>query len=352
MSFEIVTSTPLRDVPHDYAPPGSERWFRLTDGPDAGRTLFYYDHVTGSGTPEQTVLFVHGNPECSYTYRHVRDALMQSGRPLRIVAMDHLGFGLSDEATFEMVDMHHAANLRQLVEHLDLRDVTLVIHDWGGPIGIGAFLDEPDRVTALVALNTTVFPMPSEGYTYKNFPFPWLAWCWTPFLIPGRLWGGVASYVVGHAEPQGTVRFLRGLTSHLVRFARRRHAPGSADAVFSEQFRSRANATASKRHVRQTPRWGHGYRYEDPTHGAQDNHAFYRRIQDTVPREWGPAGREIPAAGAFGSWDACGKDEVIAQWQDALPQMTPHTQRFPSNGHFIEEHRGPEIATAILALRG
>ncbi len=350
MPFPIETSTPLRHVPADYAPAGSERWFTLTEGPDAGRRIFYFDHTVGSGDPEQTVLFVHGNPECSYTYRHVWRALLDSGRPLRIIAMDHIGFGLSDQATFEMVDMHHAANLRQLVGHLDLRDVTLVVHDWGGPIGIGAFTDEPDRVAKLVVINTTVFPMPATGFTYKNFPFPWLAWCWTPFLIPGRLWGGVASYVVGHAEPQGTVRFLRGLTAHLVRYGRRRNPPGSPEAVFSEQFRSPANAIASKRHVRQTPRWGHGYRYEDPTHGPQDNHDFYARMQRMVPAKWGPAGRDIPAVGVFGAWDACGKEEVIAQWHAALPQMASRTLRFPDNGHFVEEHRGPEIAAAVLAL--
>jgi pimeloyl-ACP methyl ester carboxylesterase len=78
------------------------------------------------------VVFVHGNPESSYPYRHVRDRLLQARACVRVIGVDHVAFGLSDQATFEMVDMHHARNLTQLVRHLDLRDVTLVVHDWGG----------------------------------------------------------------------------------------------------------------------------------------------------------------------------------------------------------------------------
>lgn len=112
----------------------------------------------------------------------------------RIVAMDHIGFGISDQADFEMVDMHHAANLLQMRRHLDLQDITLVTHDWGGPIGIGALIQEPQRVTAMLAMNTTVFPMPPDGFTYKNYPFPWLPWYLTPHLIPDAPSGGVATF--------------------------------------------------------------------------------------------------------------------------------------------------------------
>lgn len=285
---------------------------------------------------------VHGNPECSYTYRHVVQGLEGSGA--RIVLPDHLGFGLSDQAPFQMIDMHHAANVARLVEALDLRDITLVVHDWGGPIGIGAFLDMPERVSRLVVLNTTIFPMPAEGYTYTRFPFPWLAWSWTPHLIPTALWGGVAAAVVPHAEPQGTLPFLRRMASSLTAYARHDLTPGSPEYVFAEQFRTPANSRASKRHVRQTPVWGHGYSYEEPSRGVVDNTSFYRRMQDELMPAW----RDLPAVGFFGGWDACGKPEVIAQWQAAMPRMSIET--FPDNGHFIEEHRGPEIAEGIRDL--
>ncbi len=351
--MNVATNSPLQDPPSDYCPAGSERWFAIPEGLDAGKTLFYSDHVTlPGGAPKTTVVFVHGNPECSYTYRTIRDALIGSGQPLRLVAMDHIGLGLSDQADFEMVDVHHAANLLQLVRHLDLQDVTLVVHDWGGPIGIGAMLQDPERVAALVVMNSTVFPMPSDGYTYTNFPFPWLPWHLTPKLIPDAAWGGLAAAVVRNAHPQGTLTFLRTVATWLGRHARKNIAKGCPEYVFSQMLRSRANAKSSKRNVRQTPVWGHGYRYTDARHGAQDNHAFYACIQEQISRAWGPSGQNVPACGYFGQWDACGKDSVIAQWQQALPQMTGDTHRFGDIGHFIEEYKGPEIAASILSMQG
>lgn len=69
-------------------------------------------------------------------------------------------------------------------------------------------------------------------------------------------------------------------------------------------------------------------------------------MQAKVPELW----RDLPAAGAFGQWDPCGKDEVIAQWHQALPKMQPATLRLPKVGHFVEEYWGSEIARQILAL--
>ena len=109
-----MSNSPLQDPPADYFPVGSDNWFLIPEGKDAGKQMFYYDYSTAPGQPEAIVVFVHGNPESSYTYRHIRDSLIESGKPLRIIAMDHIGFGLSDQATFEMVEIHHSENLLQL----------------------------------------------------------------------------------------------------------------------------------------------------------------------------------------------------------------------------------------------
>jgi len=352
--IKIESNSPLRVPPDDYCPPDSAHWFELAEGPDTGRKLFYYDHVQNQSEnkdePTATIIFVHGNPESSYTYRHIRDALIASGEALRIVAMDHIGFGLSDQAGFEMVDMHHSTNLLQLVRHLGLRDVTLVVHDWGGPIGIGAFLEDAWRVRNLLVMNTTIFPMPADGITYENYPVPWLPWAKTPALVPDALWGGVAGYVVSHAAPQSTARFLTGVSRYLLLHATRRIPPGSPEYVWAESLRPKINARSSKRMVRHTPVWGHGYTYTDPTHGEQDNHAYYHNMQEKIVSEWGAGGRNIDSCGYFGQWDACGKDSVIAQWQAALPNMRENTHRFPNIGHFIEEYKGPEMAQSILAM--
>ena len=347
--FEIASNTPLRVIPLDYFPEGaveSANWFTLpeTSGYDTGKRLFYYDYQTTDAAPEATIVIVHGNPENSYTFRELRDTLIASGQPMRIVAMDHIGFGLSDQADFEMVDMHHAANLLTLIRHLDLRDVTLVVHDWGGPIGIGTFSQEPDRVRNILVMNTSIFPMPDEGLTYLNHPSEANPWSTLPDQISDEDWGGLAAAIILSAKTDVSI------VQYLLQFRNHRFAEASEEYVFSEQFRSIANARSSKRNVRQTPVWGHGYTYEDSVHGAQDNNDFYDAMQEAVPREWGLAGRNIPAAGHFGAQDPVGKAEVIAQWHEALPRMAEMTFIYPDGGHFIEETRGPEMARSILEM--
>lgn len=184
-------NTPLGSTPVDYLPEGGRaQWLVLPDGPDVGKRLFFYDVVIGEGEPEATLFFVHGNPECSYTYRQTIDQVVaQTDSAVRIIAMDHIGFGLSDQASFEMVDYHHARNVQQLVRYLGVNDITLVIHDWGGAIGIGAFIDTPELVSHLVLMNTTVFPFPMAGTNYTNFPFPGpFGWTRLGHYLPWKLW--------------------------------------------------------------------------------------------------------------------------------------------------------------------
>ena len=264
--------------------------------------------------------------------------------------MDHIGFGLSDQASFEMVEMHHAKNLLQLVQSLNLTRVTLAVHDWGGPIGLGAFIQEPWRVSNLVVMNSTVFPMPSDELTYQNYPLTWLPWCHTPKVVADSLWGGMAAYAVSHGAPQSAVKFLAGAVGSIFRHALKMIKVGTPEYVWSRSLSSKSNARSSKRMVRQTPVWGHGYSYKDKHHGLQDNHSFYEFMQNNILSSWGPSGSNIQASGFFGRWDPCGKDSVITQWQTALPNMKSNTHTFEDVGHFIEEYKGPEIAQAILKM--
>jgi pimeloyl-ACP methyl ester carboxylesterase len=342
-------NTPVRDVPTDYYPPGSEKWFEIPDGPDAGKKMFFMDYCFGGGEPQETVVFAHGNPESSYTWRHVRRYLEhESKKPLRVIAMDHIGFGLSDQADFEMVDMHHAENLGHLINALAPNNVTLVVHDWGGPIGIGAFLEQPERVRKLVVVNSTVFPIPGAGMTYANYPLPSpFAWSDMPNRVPDRLWGAHAAFAI-QAQPEEPLALsLRYLAHQLITFVKR-GGDDPAMAVWLQQFRSRDNVRSSKRMVRQTPVWGHGYRYQDARLGEQDNRAFYRRIQERLPQFWGSGGANIEVRGIWGGWDPLAKPSVIEQWRNALPQIQGHVHVLPGISHFIEEHEPVPIARAIM----
>lgn len=126
--------------------PFRSRWH----GPP-GQRMHYVDE--GRGRP---LLFVHGTPSWSFEWRHAIRAL--SGRH-RCVAPDHLGFGLSDKpATADYRPEAHARRLDTLVEALDLRHAVLVVHDFGGPIGLPLALGSSGRVGAVVLLNTWMWP--------------------------------------------------------------------------------------------------------------------------------------------------------------------------------------------------
>lgn len=344
------SSSPVKAIPDDYVPGGTEyaQWFDLTEGPDTGKKLFFYDVTLGEGRPEQTILFVHGNPECSYTYRRIVSELdSHRDRPIRVVAMDHIGFGLSDQASFEMVDMHHAQNLKQLITHLDLQNISLVIHDWGGPIGVGALIDTPERVTSLTVINTTVFPMPPDGIVYDQFPFPGvLSWNALAHWCPDFIWRFVPPLVVCK-EASSTGQFAKLISTHLFQVLFGQLSP--TQRMYRDMFSTPMNARSSKRNAMQTDVWAHGYSYDQSGMETQSNHSFYKNIQAKIATVWG-ARDDFRACAFFGEWDACGKPSVQHQWQAAFPQLKTNTHSYPHRSHFIEEYEFVDIAKGILSL--
>ena len=119
---------------------------------DAGR-IHYFDE--GPRDASETILMVHGNPTWSYLYRNIATAMIEDGH--RVVALDHLGMGMSDvppTAEFDYRPRSHADNLEDLVVALDLQNVTLVVQDWGGPIGLGMATRQPERISHLLIMNT------------------------------------------------------------------------------------------------------------------------------------------------------------------------------------------------------
>ncbi len=156
----------------------------------AGRQ-HYVDEGTG-----RPVLFVHGNPTWSFYWRRCISDVSAAG--FRSIAVDHLGCGLSDkpqEWSYRLAD--HVQNLERLVESLDLRDITLVVHDWGGAIGLGLATRQPERFRSLVVTNTAAFRAPH---------IPWrIAACRIPGLgaVAVRGFNGFAGAAVYMATEKG-----------------------------------------------------------------------------------------------------------------------------------------------------
>ena len=108
----------------------------------------------GDGPP---VVFLHGEPTWSFLWRRVIPPVRDAG--FRCIAPDLAGFGRSDKPVSQAWYSYdrHTALTASLLDELDLRDATLVVHDWGGPIGLRVAVEQPDRVARLVAMDTGVF---------------------------------------------------------------------------------------------------------------------------------------------------------------------------------------------------
>jgi pimeloyl-ACP methyl ester carboxylesterase len=133
--------------------PFEARWLR------AGELRLHY---VDEGSPaEPAILMVHGNPTWSFMYRRPIADLTARGH--RCVALDHMGFGRSDKPPRLRSYMlqTHIENLGRLIDELDLREIVLVAHDWGGPIGLGALLKRRERLRAALLMNTWAWELPS-----------------------------------------------------------------------------------------------------------------------------------------------------------------------------------------------
>lgn len=118
-----------------------------------GQRYHYLDE--GRGAP---LVMVHGNPTWSFYWRNL--VLGLRGK-FRAVVPDHIGCGLSDKPEqYDYSLARHTANLVELIDKLDLRDATLLAHDWGGAIGLGAVVARPERFKKIVLFNTGAFPPP------------------------------------------------------------------------------------------------------------------------------------------------------------------------------------------------
>ena len=113
---------------------------------ESGR-MHYVDEGKGA-----VFLFVHGTPTWSFLYRRFIKKLSQH---YRCIAIDHLGFGLSESPkSFSGTPQAHANNLSSFIQKLDLKSITLVVHDFGGPIGLATGIQHADRIKQVVLFNS------------------------------------------------------------------------------------------------------------------------------------------------------------------------------------------------------
>ncbi len=133
--------------------PFESRYFKVPDG-----KLHYVDEGAG----EHAVVMVHGNPTWCFAFRHLIKVLSSN---FRCIALDHLGFGLSDKPRDgSYLPKSHAANLELLLDELDISSATLIVEDWGGPIGLSYAIKNSDKINSLVLMNTWLWSVKGDPH--------------------------------------------------------------------------------------------------------------------------------------------------------------------------------------------
>ena len=255
-------------------------------------------HVVDEGAGEP-VLLLHGEPTSSFLWRNVIPPLVAAG--FRAIAPDLIGFGRSDKP--EDIGWYsydrHVASIAQLVEELDLRGLTLVVHDWGGPIGLRVAVEHEPRIARLVILDTGI-GVGAPGET------------WLRFRDAVRKTGGALD--IGRLVAAGTSQGL----SDEVRAA--------YDAPFPTP-ESKAGALAFPELV--------------PTEPEHPNAAAMLRVRDAL-RSWAK-----PALVVWGADDAVLPPSVAERFVELIPGAEGPVL-IEGASHFLQEDRPAELAAAIL----
>jgi haloalkane dehalogenase len=259
-----------------------------------GSRVHYIDE--GSGPP---LILLHGNPTWSFLYRDVIKGLRDR---FRCIAIDYPGFGLSQASPgYGFTPSEHAQVVEQLVTRLDLRNATLMVQDWGGPIGFAVATRHPDRFSAFVVGNTWAWPKSDLGtQAFSRF-------------LGGPIGGWLIlrrNFFVEQIIPAGV---------------RRKKLPGAV----MDAYRGPFPTPESRQPVRVFPR---------EILGSRDFLAEVERGLEAL--------RDRPALLVWGTKDVAFRAPERRRWEQ---QFTDHrTVLLDGAGHYIQEDAADEIVAAII----
>ena len=261
-----------------------------------GHTLSYLDEGEGP-----VVVMLHGNPTWSFYYRNLVQ-LLKSG--YRVIVPDHLGCGLSDKPQDYPYRLeNHIANLEHLLAELNIDKLSLVLHDWGGAIGMGYAARHPQQIQSFVILNTAAFC--SER-------IPWrIRICRTPFL--GAL---LVRGLNGFARPALSMAVSRPLAPEVAR-------------GYIGPYNSWKNRIAVHRFVR-----------DIPLSAKDDSWQTMKEVEEGLNHF-----KKTPMLICWGGRDFCFNDHFYRIWQEKFPQAK--ARYFPEAGHYVLEDAFDEIGPLV-----
>jgi pimeloyl-ACP methyl ester carboxylesterase len=267
---------------------------------DCGGFRYHYidQQPQGGNTTSETILCVHGNPTWSFAWRKFVQDLSKS---YRVIAVDHLGCGFSDKPqNYPYTLRQHIENLKQLITKLDLRNITLIAHDWGGAIGMGAAGELPDRFQRFVLCNTAAFRSTRM-----------------PFRIAVCRWP-----VLGPLGVRGFNLFSRAALTMAV--SHRERMTPAVRAGYLAPYDCWANRVAVQRFVEDIPL--------SPKHPT---YATLVQVEEGLKQF-----KNRPVLLAWGEQDWCFTPEFRKEFQSRLPQA--EVLAIPDAGHYLFED-APEI---------
>jgi cis-3-alkyl-4-acyloxetan-2-one decarboxylase len=279
--------------------------FRSRRVPVAGTFVHCVDQ--GEGDP---VVMLHGNPTWSFMYRELIAGLHATHRT---IAIDHVGMGLSgrpDDARYEYRLKSRIDDLESALAQLDVdKNITLILHDWGGLIGLGYAARYPERVARVVLLNTAAFHLPEN----KRVPLA-LRICRVPIL------------------GSTLVRRLNLFARDATWLAVTRRLPRDVRTAYLTPYRTWDDRRAIHRFVQDIPL-------------APDapSYALVGEIERSLR-----ALRQRPVLICWGMRDPIFTPDILTVWQRFLPEAT--VQRFPDAGHYILEDAGAQVREAVSSF--
>ena len=259
-----------------------------------GNVVHYVDE--GSGP---ILLMLHGNPVWSFVYREVIAVLRER---FRCIALDSPGFGLSTGAPgYRYLAQDHAALLVSFLDRLDLSGLTLVGHNWGGPLGLHAAVQRPDRFERLVLTNT---------------------WAWP---LNGDPTSEVFSRGMGNPVGRALIRRFNPLVNHFIPFAHKRRKLSGAEMA---HYRA-ATATPERRHA--------GAVLPGELVGAR---RFFTDLADQLS-----AVENLPTLILWADKDPIFTDKYRERLEATFPNHT--TTVLHGVGHFLQSDAPAEFSQAI-----
>jgi pimeloyl-ACP methyl ester carboxylesterase len=280
--------------------PFAEHWLTL----EPGIRMHYVDEGPREAP---VVLMLHGNPTWSFYWRRLIAALSPTHR---VIAPDHIGCGKSDkpdDARYPHRLARRIADIERLVESLGLRELTLIVHDWGGMIGMGWAHRHPQMLTKLVLLNTAAFPLPAQK------------------RMPASLWLA-RNTSLGAVLVRGLNAFARGATRFCV--TRRPLSPEVREALCAP-YDSWDSRRAVLRFVQDIPLREGDPGFEILTEVGERLHQFDDR----------------PVLICWGMRDFVFDEHFLRVWERELPHAEVH--RFHDSGHYVLEDAGDEIEALV-----